>query len=120
MKELIAEDGYVFVNNRDKTIYAQRISLPDNVDITEWIKCQTIDGKIIELPIWHDDTSSIQIKLTHIDNANMLKKYPVMANYGGVLPCYIEEDFVYLYCNYITEEDRIKLTEFNSIINTKS
>lgn len=68
-------------------------------------------------PIWHDETCTIQIKLNHFDNANMLKKYPHMANYGGVLPCFIEFDYVYLYANFITEEDRLKLTEFNAQIN---
>ena len=66
---------------------------------------------------WHEPSCTIQIKLTHFDNAQMLKKYPIMANYGGVLPCFIENEFVYLYANYVNSEDRSKLTEFNAQIN---
>lgn len=68
-------------------------------------------------PVWHDTTQSIQIKLSHIDNARMLKKYPELAVYGGILNCVIESDFVYLYCNSLNNEDRSKLEEFNAIIN---
>ena len=98
--------------------YESEIDLGD-----EFYRYDLVDGVfVISRPPngWHDDECSIQIRLTHIDNAKMLQKYPQMASYGGVLPCYIENDYVYLYANYITEEDIIRLTEFNAEINEKN
>lgn len=73
---------------------------------------------VVPMMVWHKETN-FQIKLTPLQNANMLKKHPSMAMYASVLPCFIEFDFVYLYANYIKDEDKLKLQEFNAIITNK-
>lgn len=80
-----------------------------------------IDGEFVRMrwSDWHDQNSSFQIKITHFDNANMLKKYPDMALYASVLPCVIEPDYIYLYAGFINTPDYLRLTEFNAEIYNK-
>ena len=70
-------------------------------------------------PSWHEPNYSLQIKLSHYTNTQLLAKYPGMAQFSKVLPVHTDLNYLYMYCNRIEDSDRAKLQEFDIEINSK-
>jgi superfamily I DNA and RNA helicase len=95
--------------------------LKDNITekyITDYIE---IVNELPEKPIWHDENCSIQIVQSNNDCLAMLDNYPEIAVYRkeNNIESIRENGFVYIYVNYLLEEHRILLENFNAIINNK-
>jgi hypothetical protein len=86
--------------------------------ITDYIE---IVDELPEKPIWHDETCSIQTLQNNEDCLAMLDAYPEIGVYRkqNNIETIRENGFVYVYVNYILDEHRTLLENFNAKITEK-
>ena len=73
------------------------------------------------LPLWHDETKSIQIIQSNDDCLNMIGDYPEIAVYrkDNNIETIRDNELVYVYVNTLLPEHRALLEQYNAQINEK-
>ena len=123
----IINENYSFPVNSICTSYTDIISIGDfdyvikddftSIYVTDFIEI------VEELPIlhnWHFGLD-IQVILTYEDNLKLLSEVPELAVYvrNNDIPTIIENGYMYIYANFLLEEHREILEQFNAIINER-
>jgi hypothetical protein len=109
-------------NGYKKITYLEKIEPQENEYVIEIYSQENniiyvgYEIKAIER-VWHEPTCTIQIKLTHANNTKLSIEHPEFANTVKYLklPIFYDENFVYIYANFLNDEDRLILNEFNCI-----
>lgn len=129
-KELIDKmnfDYAALVNDGFTTAWREAILIEDyyylmvdEVSQPYFQDCEIVD----EIPPeheWHFGLD-IQVILTYEDNLKLLSEVPELAVYvrNNDIPTIIENGYMYIYANFLLEEHREILEQFNAIINERS
>ena len=111
MNKLTTTEGKVYALKSDFSIYGKEIILGANDKEENWEK---IDEAYTN---WHEPTFSIQIKLTHKQNSTLIIDFPQFAFLPNQLqlPVHSDDDFVYIYANFLNEEHRNILSQYSEI-----
>lgn len=70
---------------------------------------------------WHDPTCTIRIRMTHVQNLNMLQLYPELGVYikSNGIESHVDNTYTYVYVNSILDEHRAILLAFGATILPK-
>ena len=87
-------------------------------EVTEQWGIGELVGDIHE---WHFGLD-VQVILTYEDNLKLLSEVPELAVYvrNNDIPTIIENGYIYIYANFLLEEHREILEQFNAVINERS
>ena len=117
---MVKNDGYTSAWREPTLRHGYYYLLLDEVSEPYFQDCEIVD----EIPPeheWHFGLD-VQVILTYEDNLKLLSEVPELAVYvrNNDIPTIIENGYIYIYANFLLEEHREILEQFNAVINERS